>query len=609
MAATDNTPQNQAGWRDGIARFRQPGPAQIAILVGTIALIALLVMAAVWYSAPNYDVLYRGLAEEDAGQIMEALQKANIPFKIDTRTGALMVASDQVHAARLKLAAQGLPKGAINGLEALEKQDSFGVSQFMETARYQHALEGELARSVMTIGAVENARIHLAFPKDTVFARQQQPPTASVLIRLRPGRTLDEGQVAAIVHLVASSVPKLQPSQVSVVDQNGNLLTRSNREGAGGAGAGPNLDQLEYTRRVEERYARRVEDLLTPVWGAGRVRSQVSLDIDFNVSEETAEYYEPRAEPRPVRSEQLLEEHNPRQNALGIPGALSNQPPGAATAPEVVPQPPNPANPQANPANAAAPQAPPAPAPPTRKEVTRNYELDKRVTQVRREPGRVLRVSAAVVIDDRITFQDGKPVRTAVTAEEMGRIQELVKQAVGFNAERGDSINVFSATFAPSSLSALDALNALDEAPLPMWQQAWFLELVKWGVVGLLSLLFLLMVVRPTMRRLLPPPVAAGTMPALEGGAAVAGEAGLLEKQGAVVEDDRGLEGLLEDQVSIGGVSSVSSSNSLENGQAKPALSGPLEQLEERMAVARAMVAEDPKRAVQVIKNWLSSEA
>jgi len=196
-----------------------------------VALLALLTALALWYAAPTYDVLYRGLAEEDAGQIMEALQKANIPFRIDPRTGALMVAADQVHEARLKLASQGLPKGAVNGLEALEKQDSFGVSQFMETTRYQHALEGELARSVMTIGAVESARVHLAFPKDTVFARQQQPPTASVLVRLRPGRVLDEGQVAAVIHLIASSVPKLKPDQVSVVDQYGNLLTRTGQDG------------------------------------------------------------------------------------------------------------------------------------------------------------------------------------------------------------------------------------------------------------------------------------------------------------------------------------------------------------------------------------------
>jgi len=595
-AEADNrspNPPARINWRGELAKFRQPGPTQIGMLVGAVALLALLTALALWYAAPTYDVLYRGLAEEDAGQIMEALQKANIPFRIDPRTGALMVAADQVHEARLKLASQGLPKGAVNGLEALEKQDSFGVSQFMETTRYQHALEGELARSVMTIGAVESARVHLAFPKDTVFARQQQPPTASVLVRLRPGRVLDEGQVAAVIHLIASSVPKLKPDQVSVVDQYGNLLTRTGQDG--GAGNGLNLDQLEYARRIEDRYARRVEDLLTPVWGAGRVRAQVSLDLDFNTSEETAERYEPREEPRPIRSEQLLEENNPRQNPVGVPGALSNQPPGAAVAPEVAaPQTPvNPANPPnpANPGTVETTQT--APPPPTRKEMTRNYELDKRVTQVRSGPGRVLRVSAAVVIDDRVVFQDGKPVRTPVTPEEIERITNLIKQAVGFNAERGDSVNVFSATFAPSSLAALDALNTLDEAPVPMWQEAWFLELVKWGVVAVLSLLFLLLVVRPVMRRLLPPPVVA--TPALEGGQT--GQAALL---GASAEDN-GLEGLLEDQVQIGGA--------LENGRSKNALGNPVEQLEERMEMARTLVAEDPKRAVQVIKNWLTSEA
>jgi len=585
-------PPARIDWREEMTKFRRPGPVQIGILVGMIALLALLIALTLWYTAPSYDVLYRGLAEEDAGQIMEALQKANIPFKVDSRNGALMVNADQVHEARLKLAGQGLPKGTVNGLEALEKQDSFGVSQFMETTRYQHALEGELARSVMTIGAIESARVHLAFPRETVFARQQQPPTASILVRLRPGRVLDEGQVAAIIHLIASSVPKLKPEQVSVVDQYGSLLTRNGQDGANG---GLNMDQLNYSRQIEERYARRVEDLLTPVWGPGRVRAQVSLDLDFNTSEETAERYEPREEPRPVRSEQLLEEHNPRQNAVGIPGALSNQPPGTAVAPEVVP-PPNPANPQDPGAMQTAPTPPPLP---TRKEVTRNYELDKRVTQVRSGPGRVLRVSAAVVIDDRISFQEGKPVRTPVTPEEMERITNLVKQAVGFNAERGDSVNVFSATFAPSSLAALDSLNAvLDEMPVPMWQQAWFLELVKWGVVAVMSLLFLWMVVRPVMRRLLPPPAIA--TPALEGGQT--GQPALLGA-GASGEDS-GLEGLLEDQVQIGGA--------LQNGRTKETglgVGSPVELLEERMDLARVLVAEDPKRAVQVIRNWLTIEA
>jgi len=555
-------------WRSELAKFRRPGPAQIGILAGLAALLALLVAGALWLNVPTYDVLYRGLAEADAGQIMEALQKANIPFKIDPRSGALMVPADQVHPARLKLAGQGLPRGTINGLEALEQKNNFGISQFMEAARYQHALEGELARSVMTIGAVETARIHLAFPKETVFARQQQAPTASVLVRLRAGRTLDEGQVAAIVHLVAASVPKLTPERVSVVDQTGNLLTKPERDSASSL----NLDQLEYTRRLEDRYARRVEDLLTPVWGAGRVRAQISLELDFTISEETAERYEPGQEPRPVRSEQLLEENNPRPPAAGIPGALSNQPPGATTVPETTPPPgQNPPNPAATPAS-----------PPARKEVTRNYELDKRVTHNRGSPGRILRVSTAVVVDDRTTIEEGLPVRKPLSPEEVERITALVKQAVGFSAERGDSVNVLNAAFAPS---------ALEDPPLPIWQQPWFLELVKWGVVAVLALAILLLVVRPVMRRLLPPPVP------VEAKNGKNGKNGNGESTPALTgPGEEGIEGLLEDQVQISGA--------LENG-----LGNPVEQLEKRMDLARSLVADDPKRAVQIIRNWLTSEA
>ena len=588
MAEDNNglpSPPAPFDWRSELAKFRRPGPAQIGILAGLAALLALLVAGTLWLNVPTYDVLYRGLAEADAGQIMDALQKANIPFKVDQRNGALMVPVDQVHPARLKLAGQGLPRGTINGLEALEQKNNFGVSQFMESARYQHALEGELARSVMTIGSVETARIHLAFPKETVFARQQQSPTASVLVRLRAGRTLDEGQVAAIVHLVAASVPKLTPERVSVVDQTGNLLTKPERDNASSL----NLDQLEYTRRLEDRYARRVEDLLTPVWGAGRVRAQISLELDFTASEETAERYEPRQEPRPVRSEQLLEETNPRLNPSGVPGALSNQPPGAATVPETTAQPgqtpPNPANPDIPGAPAAATQT--TTATPTRKEVTRNYELDKRVTHNRGSPGRILRVSTAVEVDDRTTIEEGLPVRKPLSPEEVERITALVKQAVGFSAERGDSVNVLNAAFAPS---------ALDEPPLPMWQQPWFLELVKWGVVAVLALAILLLVIRPVMRRLLPPPVP------VEAKNGKNGKNGHGETTPALAgPGEEGMEGLLEDQVQLSGT--------LENGQPAGLLGNPAEQLEKRMDLARSLVADDPKRAVQIIRNWLASEA
>lgn len=575
-ASNGSTPNPPApfDWRGSLAKFRHPGPAQIGILAGGAAVLALLVALALWYNAPTYDVLYRGLAEADAGQMMEALQKSNIPFKVDPRSGALLVPSGQVYEARLKLASQGLPRGTVNGLEALEQQNSFGVSQFMETARYQHALEGELARSIMTIGSVESARIHLAFPRETVFARQQQPPSASVLLRLRSGRVLDEGQVAAIVHLVSSSVPKLSPERVSVIDQAGNLLTRPERENS----TGLNLDQLEYTRRLEERYARRVEDLLTPVLGMGRVRAQVALDLDFTANEETAERYEPKQAPGPLRSEQLLEETRDQARG-GVPGALSNQPPGVATAPETVSNPASPA--PGNPAAAGATAQTTTPSAQTsRKEVTRNYELDKRVSHTRGMPGRLVRVSAAVVVDDRMTLESGQPVRKPLTPEEVERITALVKEAVGFNTERGDSVNVMNATFAPTTF---------EDPPVPMWQQPWFLELVKWGVVAVLSLAILLLVVRPVLRRLLPPPVAA----AVQNGDGKA----VVEALPASAEE--GLEGLLEDQVEISGA--------LENGRSK-ALGSPAEQLEKRMDLARSLVAEDPKRAVQVIRSWLASE-
>lgn len=574
-APLSNVPA-RTDWRTELAKFRRPGAAQIGILAGIAALLALIVVAALWVNTPNYDTLYRGLADADAGQIMEALQKSNIPFKVDSRTGALLVPGEQVHEARLKLASQGLPRGTVNGLEALEQKNSFGVSQFMETARYQHALEGELARSIMTIGSVEAARIHLAFPKETVFARQQEPPTASVLVRLHPGRQLDPGQVAAIVHLMASSVPKLNPDKVSVVDQNGNLLTRPEREGDSSL----NLDQLEYNRRLEERYARRIEDLLTPVAGAGRVRAQVSLDLDFTATEETAERYEPRQEPRPVRSEQLLEETNPRPQAAGIPGALSNQPPGVATAPEQANA--NPAAPNSTAQNPATPPAAPTTnntvVTPTRKEVTRNYELDKRVTHSRGVPGRIVRVSAAVVVDDRTTVENGQSVRKALTSEEVERISALVKQAVGFNAERGDSVNVLNAAFVPTGF---------DEPVIPIWQQPWFLELVKWAVVAVLSLAVLLLVVRPIVQRALPAPTPAR----LEE---------VKPTSGALPVPEEGLEGLLEDQVNISGA--------LETGKVRALSSVAAEQLEQRMDLARSLVAEDSKRAVQVIRNWLASE-
>lgn len=567
--------QNTAGdWRAWLAKLRQPALPQLGLMVGVAAVLALLIALALWSSAPSYEVLYHGLADADAGEIMAVLQQSNIPFKVDSRTGALTVPANNVHAVRLKLASQGLPRGTVNGFDLLDQKNSFGVSQFMENARYQHALEGELARSITSIGAVQSARVHLALPKETVFVREQQLPSASVLVQLHPGRVLDKGQVAAIVHLISSSVPKLSADKIAVIDQTGALLTRP----GGNPDLAQSMDQMDYTRQLEERYIRRIEDIVTPILGLGKVQAQVALDMDFTVTEETAEFYDPKQPQGMMRSERLLEESNARPQAAGIPGALSNQPPGTASAPEKInPQDPNTAG---NP-NAVGTQTDTNLTQRQRKEMTRNYEMDKRVSHLRKVPGEIKRISTAVVLDDRVTLgTDGKPAHNPLTAEELERITNLVKEAVGFNAARGDTVNVINATFAASPLT---------ENPLPWWQQDWFLALVKWGVVGIVAVLLLLLVVRPVMHRMLaaPSPVPAAQVEKLNGPVA----------EGKVLKsDEEGLEGLLEDRVEIG------------SDQQVPQLGHSLEQLDKRLKTAKALVAEDPKRAVQVIKNWMASE-
>ncbi len=569
------------------ARLSTPGPVLYGVIAGTVGLLAVIVALVLWAGEPDYQPLYRGLPENEAGQIMEALAKANVPHRVDRASGALLVPADKVHETRLKLAAQGLPRGATNGFELLDQHNGFGVSQFMENARYQRALEGELARSVMSIGAVANARVHLAIPKESVFVRNRQPPSASVLVQLAPGRVLDGGQVAAIVHLVSSSVPRLPAEQVSVVDQAGNLLTRP-----AGSALGMNMDQMDYRQRMEADTVRRVEDLLTPLLGVGRLRAQAALDLDFDNREETTESFDPRREPGMVRSEQLMEEVNGRPEPVGIPGALSNQPPGVASAPEQAP---------GAPAQAGQPPAAPGQAAQTaqpggqpgqlaqteaqkvaegsrgvrsRREHTRNFELDKRVAHVRATPGSVRRLSVAVLLDDKLV--DG--ARTPFSQEELDRITALVKEAVGFDARRGDTVNVMNASFANNTV--LPDLG-------PFWQQPWFIELVKWGIGGLVALAFLLWVARPAVKRLLPEPPAPA--PALSGG----------ERLPALPDAaEQGVGELAEDRLMLAGYGVGAVPQLPSDAAAK---------LDERLETARRLVAEDPKRAVQVIRAWLDA--
>lgn len=536
-----------------------PALRQIGLMIGLAASVALGVAVALWSQTPTYSLLYGNLSQRDAAEVTDALQKSNIPFKIDETSGALMVASTQLQNARMKLAADGLPKGTSNGFEMLDGDQGFGTSQFVEAARYQHALEGELAQTISSLRNVESARVHLALPKRSVFLRQQEEPTASVVLNLYSGRTLDDGQVASIVHLVASSVPHLSPNQVTVVDQAGNLLT--SRDSA--SEAGMSSTQFAYNRKVEDSYVKRVEDLLAPLVGGGKVRAQVAAELDFTVTEKTQEVFNPDLPA--LRSEQTSEEQmSSNMSGMGVPGTLSNVPPAAGTTTP-------PAPPAAGAAAAGigggtgAVAASGESSGNSSKRSTRNFELDKTISHTRLASGEIRRLSVAVVLDDKQTTNDqGEVTRSPWKPEDIAKFTTLVKEAIGFNAQRGDSVQVINAAFQPTPV----------EEPLPepaIWEQPWLWDVLK-QVAGAIAVLLLIFgVLKPTLRNL------------TEKGAAAPMMAG------------PGGDGSLgEDQVSIG-------------ARPQGSLPGP-QQYEQQITTAKGMIQQDPKRVAQVVKTWVNED-
>lgn len=404
--------------------------------------IALLVGAWLWTKEPPYGVLFSNLSDQDGGQIVASLQQQNIPHKYSEGGGAILVPVSQVHDARLKLASQGLPKGGLVGFELMENQ-KLGISQFAEQVNYQRGLEGELARSIQTLGAVRAARVHLAIPKQTAFLRDDLKPSASVLVSLQPGRTLDPPQVAGIVHLVSSSVPQLAPSNVSVIDQDGKLVSQR-QDGVKNDSLNPS--QLGYVKEVEAQYVKRVETILEPLLGRGNFRTQVAAEVDFNHIDQVEESYLPNPAPdTAIRSQQTAETGAGNPPALGVPGALSNQPPVPATAPLTNP-----------PVAGAAGGAAGAGNNYTRN-ATINYELDKTVRHTRGTPGGVKRLSVAVAVNHKRPLgNDGKPGKPIPpTSEELKRVNDLVRESVGFNEKRGDTINVATASFVQSAAEAI----------------------------------------------------------------------------------------------------------------------------------------------------------
>ncbi len=402
-------PSQQGAPASGLANI--PVKQLLMLLAGVAALAGIVVASVNWARTPDYKVLFANLSDRDGGSVVATLSQMNVPYKFAEGGGAILVPGNQVHEARLKLASQGLPKGGTVGFELMENQ-RFGVTQFQERLNFQRGLEGELARSVQALSAVERARVHLALPSQNGFLREQQKPSASVLLTLHPGRVLDRAQIAGIVHLVASSVPELSPKLVSIVDQTGALLS-----GNGDPSTSNGLDpgQLGYVRQIEGGYMRRIIDILEPIVGRDNVRAQVTADVDFTQSESTAEQYRPNqgAEPAAVRSQQVTEasEKSGGGSAMGVPGALSNQPPPAATAP---------INGPAQAMQAAGQSAVGGGA--AKREAVTNYEIDKTVRVVRNGTGTIKRLTAAVVLNHRKTVDpDGKVTWTPLAA---GRARE-----------------------------------------------------------------------------------------------------------------------------------------------------------------------------------------
>jgi len=467
-----------------------PAKSRISLGVGIAALIAVLAAITLWSSQGDYKVLYANLSDKDGGTIIAQLSQMNVPYRYTEGGGAILVPAAQVHDLRLKLASQGLPKGSVVGYELMDGA-RFGQTQFQERLTFQRGLEGELTRSITSMPSVQNARVHLALPNQNGFFREQQKPSASVMLTLYPGRTLDRAQVAGIVHLISSSVPEMNPKAVSVLDQTGSLLSGASDTISGG---GLDAQQLQYVNQIEASYNKRILDILEPVVGRDNLRAQVTADIDFSQTESTSEEFKPNQGTNAtasVRSTQSSEQSGSNgSGATGIPGATSNQPPVAATAPLT----------GASQALQTAQGGGAGQSSSSRNAVT-NYEVDKTVKVTRNATGSVKRLNAAVVVNHRsVTDAKGKTTNVPLTPEEIEKLNTLVRESIGFKQERGDSVKVINAPFKVEAVAKDDT---------PIWKQPQTIDLLRAAAVptalALVALVIVFALIRPALKSALQP--------------------------------------------------------------------------------------------------------
>lgn len=548
-------------------RFSALPPMRKALLAGGLLLfLALVGLSAVWSSRPDYRVLFSNLNDKDGGAIVAQLTKMNVPYRFSEGGGAVLVPADQVHDVRLKLAQTGLPKGSTVGFELMDNA-RFGTTQFQERLNFQRGLEGELVRSITALSAVESARVHLALPNQNGFFRDQQKPSASVLLTLHGGQTLDRAQIAGIVHLVSASVPELSPKSVSVLDQTGAMLSDS----GDGAGGGLDSNQVQHVARVEALYTKRILDILEPIVGRDNLRAQVMAELDFSQSESTTEEFKPNqgGVPAAVRSAQVSENGAGGAGGLlasGVPGAATNQPQAAASAP---------INGAAQTLQAAQAGQAGALGAGGRRDAVTNYEIDKTVRVVRAATGGIRRLTVAVVVNHRSTTdKKGQTQSQPLAPEEIDKLVALVQETVGFSKERGDSVKVINAPFRAPAQDKLE--------PLPLWKQPEVLEMVRTLavplVLGLLGLALVFGVIRPVLRDI-------RVDKELE-------TAKLTSQLNTVVDD-------------------VTELPALSDGESLAALPAPAVELSEsdkRLEAVRQMVRTNPASVARILRGWANGK-
>lgn len=571
MAATGTNTNTATGADNPLGRLRTAAgrltnQQKIMLMVACAAVVALIVASSTWLKQADYRILFSNISERDGGAIIAALDQMNVPYKFSESGGAILIPGSKVHEVRLRLASQGLPKGGAVGFELMENQ-KFGVSQFAEQINYQRGLEGELSRTIQSIGAVQVARVHLAIPKPTVFVREEQKPSASVLLNLYAGRSLEPAQIAGIQNLVAASVPNLAPASVTLIDQSGAMLSQLKSKLMD---AGLDPAQLKYVQEVEASAIKRVEDILSPILGRGNYRVQVAADIDFSQNEQTAETHRPNSTPPEIsiRSQQTSESASTMPSAQGIPGALSNQPPVPATAPLTQPAVPGAGTPttsgppvpgQINAAGVQAPIANVGQPINTRKDATINYEVDRTIRHTKQSVGTIKRLSAAVVVNHR---KDAKGAAKPLAEPELRQINDLVREALGYNQDRGDSVSVANAPFTAIEKSEME---------LPLWKDPDILamakELFKYGAIAAILAYLMLKIILPLVRTMLQPPPAAA-------------------------------------QRHVGG-----NINIVDEEEEEARQPSAVKAFDQKLGQARELAQQDPKVVANIIKDWTGSNA